>query len=294
MKSLLVIYKKTVYEEFYHRDSFRKLVQSGHKAVKGVVHSHDTHNRALENVCEFLEKSGVSPTLLPESKPGWVYQKINRAELTEPPRADLFITVGGDGTFLEAARYLKDEPLLGINSAPVSSVGWFCSVHGSNFKKKLGRVLEEKAKIRLRYERLALTVNDAAHPYPVLNDILMADESPAALSRYYLRFGGKEEFQRGSGVWISTPAGSHAAMKSAGGKKLKRDGDIFQYLVREPYVVEKKWELLYGQFSGRQKLTLVSAMENGCLFLDGAIEKIPFPTGSRVAIGRHPWPLNSY
>ena len=56
------------------------------------------------------------------------YKKIYRSTIGEYDLSafDLVITVGGDGTFLEASHHIKaNTPILGVNSDPQRSVGFF-------------------------------------------------------------------------------------------------------------------------------------------------------------------------
>ena len=55
-------------------------------------------------------------------------QAPGRAATAPPARKpDLVVTIGGDGTLLAASHAIGDTPILGINSAPDFSVGFFCS-----------------------------------------------------------------------------------------------------------------------------------------------------------------------
>ena len=148
--------------------------------------------------------------------------------------ADLVISVGGDGTFLEAARGVKGELLLGVNSDPQRSAGNFCAADAWNFEKLLDRTLEGKARIR-KLRRLGLRLNGSRLPIEVLNDVLVTHERSAAMSRYWVRVGKVREDQRSSGLWAATAAGSTGAIRSAGGRKLPLESRNVQYLPREPY-----------------------------------------------------------
>ncbi len=76
-------------------------------------HAHDEHYKSLRAVSKILMTHGVR------------YTENCRGRKLNYDRFDLVITVGGDGTFLEAARMLKGQVIIGINSAPSHSVGRF-------------------------------------------------------------------------------------------------------------------------------------------------------------------------
>ena len=67
----------------------------------------------------------------------------------------------------------------------------------------------------------------------ILNDILVAHQCPAAMSRYRISVDGQCEEQYGSGVWISTAAGSTAGILSAGGRVMRPGSKRIQYMSRE-------------------------------------------------------------
>ena len=48
--------------------------------------------------------------------------------------ADLVVAVGGDGTLLAASHNVVDVPILGVNSAPGHSVGFFCAAKRPTFR----------------------------------------------------------------------------------------------------------------------------------------------------------------
>jgi len=52
----------------------------------------------------------------------------------------------GDGTLIHAARLLsgRDVPILGVNSAPKHSVGFFSGTNRKEFRKHLAQALEGK------------------------------------------------------------------------------------------------------------------------------------------------------
>lgn len=61
------------------------------------------------------------------------------------------ITVGGDGTLLDAAHGVTRQVIMGVNSTPEGSVGHFSTTTAQGFRAKLKAYLEGRAKIREVY-----------------------------------------------------------------------------------------------------------------------------------------------
>jgi NAD+ kinase len=120
-----------------------------------------------------------------------------------------------------------------------------------------------------------------------MNDLLVSTLSPAGTSRYVLKVGSRIEEQISSGIWISTAAGSTAAIYSAGGRILPATSRKFQFVVREAY--QKKFglrRLLRGVLDSRQSLEVASHMKEGRIFIDGANLDVPASVeGHRPSIG---------
>src|SRR3989338_8378221 len=85
------------------------------------------HQAALRKILAILKQKKVA------------YQVKDRQDLRlyigKKFAADLLITVGGDGTALTTSHFTDDIPILGVNSAPQSSVGFFCSATPATFGK---------------------------------------------------------------------------------------------------------------------------------------------------------------
>jgi NAD kinase len=199
--------------------------------------------------------------------------------------------VGGDGTFLEAARHVKEGTLWGVNSDPSWSVGRFCSGNPKNFEVLLDKILAGKATVK-KFNRLSLSFSDGTQPMNVLNDILVCHHNPGAMSRYFLTIGRVREEQSSSGVWIATAAGSSGGLHSAGGKVLAQESKKFQYRPRELY----RWKNTHHRLKGgilkpTQKITLTSLMREGVVFVDGSHVCLPFSFGARISVNRSSSPL---
>lgn len=124
---------------------------------------------------------------------------------------------------------------------------------------------------------------------PCMNDLLVTNSNPAMMSRYVITSGERSETHASSGVWISTPAGSTAGIRSAGGTVMPLQGALMQYLVREPYTTGlARYPLLRGVRHLSEGLAIRSLMDDGRVYVDGPYISIPFPLGSTLALGEGP------
>lgn len=282
-KKFLVFYKKSAYQLYFlERKSslFGKERLFSRKGIEKFKIAHLRHYETLGKVEGFLRDKGVR------------YHKSWRGRKIDFSAWDIIVTVGGDGTFLEAARGLRRQIILGVNSDPERSVGLFCSADRRSFPKILERIIFGQAKIR-KINRLRIRSRNSSQGINVLNDILVCHKNPAAMSRYYLMIKELKEEQRSSGVWIATAAGSSGAIKSAGAKQLPIDSKEIQYKPRELHQRGHcKYRLKGGIISSEHSIKVMSLMRKGMLFLDGAHFGIPFTLGDVVLISSSSEPLH--
>jgi len=199
---------------------------------------------------------------------------------------DLIITVGGDGTFLRASHFIKNNHLIfGVNSDIKMKEGFFLVADRRDFEAKINRIIKEKFRIR-KFARLEAKVNNKKVPELALNEFYIGSDKEYIASRYYLRINGDKERQKSSGVLVATPAGSYAWIKSCGGKKLKLDAGKFEYVIREPYEgnLSGKYLLKKGILNKGQKITLVSDMKKGMLIVDSLGKEYFFNKKGRVQV----------
>ncbi len=263
---ILVLTKKTSYGKFVVEEKdarITELLAQGSPTVTRMRRSHEAHVETVREVETALEELGVS----------WTKKLGVRGPIGGP--YDLVVTVGGDGTLLATSHQLDGStPILGVNSAPESSVGFFCAAKKGGAAKALRDALDGTMK-RVSLSRMTVELNGVVVHARVLNEALFCHASPAATSRYILRVtapdGAKqEEEQRSSGLWIGPAAGSTAAQRSAGGRILPLTSTRIQFVVREPYIrfgVTPK--MPQGLVDDGGTITLLSKMREAKLFLDG-------------------------
>lgn len=264
-----------------------QFAHSGDATATRILHAHQSHERTLETARALLTKKGIPFTE--------ISSKDNTAVIRRKlATADFVMTIGGDGTVLNASHYVRHGALLGVNSAPGDSVGHFCHAHGKNLRQKLADILAGRWN-PMSLARLAITLEEKELPELALNDALIAHDCPAATTRYLIRVKEHEEEHRSSGLWVSTAAGSTAAIHSAGGRVLPLHSENIQYLVRELYREPgRQYQLRRGLLRPGEQLTIASKMPEAHLYIDGARTKYKFPFGARAGFRLAETPLHIF
>jgi NAD+ kinase len=280
---VVVVSKRTAYRRFVvdERDPRAKqLLRKRDAAVRSWRDSHQEHVRTLEWVERVLSQVGAQVLL------------VERAHAAfDASDAELVIAVGGDGTLLAASHSVAQTPILGVNSAPRHSVGFFCAGTRVNFRSLLERALAGRLESAL-LTRMKVAVNGRERSARVLNEALYCHSSPAATSRYILAHGRTREEQRSSGLWIGPAAGSTAAQRSAGGRVLPLTSNKLQLVVREPYTPSgKRYELTKFLVDAGDIVTVDSKMDNAAVFFDGPYRSVPVRLGDRVSFSASAEPL---
>lgn len=280
MKNVLLVYKKSTYKHlFLDKNISPEFLNINPQIIRRFKRTHAQHYVVLEKIESILKERGVK------------YSKVSRGRRGDLSGYDLIITVGGDGTFLEGARDIRRQLILGVNSDPKWSVGKFCAATSKTFPEILDRVLKKQARIRV-YSRMRLKIKRISEKINVLNDVLICHKNPAAMSRYCINVKGVKEEQRSSGIWVATAAGSTGAIHSAGGKIQPLTSKKLQYHVRELYCGRgATHRFKSGFFSPPQTIKVTSLMKDGILYVDGSHIHYPFSFGTDVVISHSPQPL---
>jgi NAD+ kinase len=277
---VVVVVKRTAYRLFVEEEQderIARLLKKNDPTVRKMRRSHHEHEGTIEEVDRALRKLGVEGV--------WVRRAHAPFDVDD---AALVVTVGGDGTLLAASHRVGTTPILGVNSAPSHSVGFFCGVKKGNVRTALAQALSGKMKA-VQLSRLSVIRNGVPVSTRVLNDALFCHRSPAATTRYILKLGKVVEEQKSSGFWIGPAAGSTAAQRSAGGKILPLASTDLQLVVREPYTPEgEKLKLVRELVSKNAELFVRSKTREGRLFIDGPHEFTEIEMGDRLVFRRSP------
>jgi NAD+ kinase len=264
---VLIVYKKSFLES--HGADARRIAQLDAADRERLMKSDQENRRALGDLTAHLARRGIPS------------DAVFRGTLAARRHYTLVISLGGDGTFFAAARYVKDTPVFGINSDPANSLGLWTCADRSNFREPLELALAGKLRAS-RIHRMSIAINGKPVREQAFNDVLIAHKNPAAMTRYRLTVGTVNEQQRSSGVWIATAAGSTAGIRSAGGRRMPISSKRLQYLVREPYTWPLRTYRVSQGYTARLGLQTLTVGLG--LWIDGARVRYDLELGDRVEL----------
>lgn len=279
--TVLVVSKPTNLEqhgELVRSQAMTGKLGSGHIDI--LSESHDQHYRCLNKVRECLTSLGMS------------FVEMQRGDMRPSGVFDLVVSVGGDGTLLSASHSVNGEtPMIGVKSSD-SSVGYLCA----GAEKQVEQLFRLYADGCLSYQqrsRLIACITKAedrseVKTFPILNDFLYANSSPASTTRYKLSYGGKQENQKSSGIWVSTATGSTAGISAAGGDVMNGLDHRFQFMVRELYRFDGLGnKISHGFFESlEESIAIENNCANGILALDGERGVIRLKFGDQIRFER--------
>lgn len=135
--------------------------------------------------------------------------------------ADMVISMGGDGTFLNAARLVgnKNIPIIGINTG---RLGFLADVSYNKIEETFTDILEGNYILEKRsLLRLHSNIPDIEHPY-ALNEIAILKRDHASMITIHTHIDDSYlATYQSDGLIIATPTGSTAYSLSVGGPILE-------------------------------------------------------------------------
>jgi NAD+ kinase len=194
---------------------------------------------------------------------------------------DLVVSVGGDGTFLRAARIAAETgcPVLGVK---VGRLGFLTEVEPEEAVAVVRRALAGQAPIE---ERLAVVAepfdDDAFRPQWGLNEIMIEKHARHRLVRLAVEVDGDYVTTfSADGVIVATPTGSTAYSFSAHGPIVSPD---VACLVLTPIAPHMVFDRSFVLGAGRRVSLRVLGEEPGLLSADGRVS-VELAVGTRVLI----------
>ena len=161
---VLVVYKKSAWELFSNSEdpNVALFMENSGRDAQFFEHSHRIQKESMETVKAALLESGATINML------------YRSELSQRVTSDidLAVTIGGDGTFLEASHFIDDQtPIIGVNSDPSRSVGFLSACNGSEFPGVFAGLNNQP---RFNLSRARASINGKVTGPPILNDVLFS------------------------------------------------------------------------------------------------------------------------
>ena len=265
----------------------RFFLQTRRQRIDDVMERHRVQEAALRTVLNAIPRT-------------WRRATVHRFELDrflfEPE--DIVIAVGQDGLVANVAKYVRGQPVIGVNPSlllyegvlvrhPPQAVADLLSMSG-HASLKIERRTMVRASLGDGQELLAL------------NEIYVGHRTHQS-ARYRLAWAGSEERHSSSGVIVCTGTGSTGWARSVSLRREgcpllpgARDSDL-AFLVREAWPsVETGASLIQGRLTRYETLVLTSEMnEGGVAFGDGIEEdRLALPYGEVVTISRAPTELH--
>jgi len=161
-----------------------------------------------------------------------------RPDLSTPlnkMRADLIVTIGGDGTILRTCLQLPtpEPPILAVN---MGVRGFLAEVKPQDAVKAVDKFLRGECKLE-RYLKLASRIGDVRLP-DALNEVVFTSWAPAKLLHMRLWKGDVPVAEcRSDGAVVATQVGSTAYSLSAGGPVIDPDVQAFVFTPIAPLTV---------------------------------------------------------
>ncbi|NIA07532.1 MAG: NAD kinase, partial [Actinobacteria bacterium] len=158
---------------------------------------------AAAELCKWLRNRTKSVQMV------WLEEK--------PPKmgpADLAVVLGGDGTILNAARWLSvgEVPVLGVN---MGKLGFLAEFSVSDLKEYWDDISAQKCRVVER-TTLDCEITGQKFRHPAINDVIITAGEPFRMIELSMHLGKSEVASlAGDGLIISTPTGSTAYNMSA-------------------------------------------------------------------------------
>jgi NAD kinase len=216
---------------------------------------------------------------------------------------DLAVTLGPDGLVVNAAKYLKEQPLLAFNPDPARMDGVLIPFAAEQADRWLPIALDGQLSRRL--VTMAVARLDDGQALYAVNDLFVGQRTHVS-ARYRLRYRSKEESQSSSGIIVSTGAGSTGwlrsilagaagvAAKLGGGDKFREryrfdaEAEMLRFDVREPFESRvSQAGIVFGDINAGELFEVASQMpQNGVIFSDGVeADFLGFDSGRIANIG---------
>ena len=204
---------------------------------------------------------------------------------------DIVVAIGQDGLVANAAKYLDEQPVIGVNPDPAAYEGVLVPHRPEALSDVLADTLAGRAAMQSR-TMVEAALDDGQH-LCALNELFVGHASHQSARYHFVREDG-DEYQSSSGLIVSTGTGATGWARS-----INRDRNdavalpepeepALAYFVREAFPGSGyATDTTCGTLDARTSLAVVSDMNAGGVIFGDGIEsdRLSFAWGTRVTIG---------
>jgi nicotinamide-nucleotide adenylyltransferase len=221
ISKILVVEKVTRFEYLQRKNELENLENDKYQMIYNFDQEHaSVRKEVLQKLFDF----GIEFQIVKE-------KNLSNIDLDD---YELIITLGGDGTFLNIAKKIRNQIIMGINSEPGQSVGHITKFNLQNLSRTLENLKLGLYNIEM-WDRLSVSINGIRLPFLALNEILVAKLNIYQTSKLQINLDTLQGYCLGNGVIVSTKMGSTAFYKSAGGASF--DSPNFAYTMILPFQI---------------------------------------------------------
>lgn len=200
IKNILVVSKMTEieFEEMRYGDAVEQFYKSKKKDFEMAQMEHELHYQGLDKILNAFVKNGLSPGIIKK-------QAIGKSDFKK--KWDLIVPVGGDGTFMDVARYVTDDtPIFGIKSSPTSFGGHY-NTNFQNAEENIKKIVQGDCFIKHRTRVKGEVKNEFTIIDHAMNEIYIGDYAATGFSYLDIYLNGQKFETGGSGLVASTYRG---------------------------------------------------------------------------------------
>ncbi|MCJ2103933.1 hypothetical protein MKK70_00745 [Methylobacterium sp. E-041] len=202
---------------------------------------------------------------------------------------DVVVTVGQDGLVANVAKYLRDQPVIGVNPDPDLYDGALARIAVGRLPALLPASVAGAAPVERR--TMVQGVLDTGERLLALNEIFVGHRSHQS-ARYWIEAAGTAEDQSSSGLIVASGTGLTGWARSIGEAThltvgIGSEEAAVGYWVREPFPsVATGTAVRAGKLTGTALAVTSRMNEGGVVFADGIEQDfIAFDWGRRVELG---------
>ena len=287
----VLVTRRSEYEELIARHATRGQAAFFLEQRGQCIDEVEMWHRRLYTALDQVTKAIPSP---------WRRARVERADLDrflfEPD--DIVVALGQDGLVANLAKYLRGQPVIGLNPMPDRYDGVLVRFTPDVVAELLSVAAGDSPSVdSLTMVQASL---DDGQKLLALNEIFIGHQSHQS-ARYAVRIGNHREHQSSSGLIVATGTGGTGWARSihlgcASSLELPRPtDDALAFFVREPFPSRSTdTGIREGRIATGDALEIVSEMNSGGVIFGDGIEadRLEFSWGSVARVGLADFRLN--